>query len=180
MVWFLPFALDWAPASNILQHAWITWVTRGLYVGFRRIYIGTQVDDMFLETAMYRPQGQIFRTKPADLTTHVTWQAALNARMPAGSEYFIEIGHNGNGDIDTATDTTEGLTACDPNTGIEYTTTRSGNPEYTKPVGTGTDFWPAAPSVYGWSLQCVQIDELQNWFAVASNRDAFAHVSHTL
>ncbi|KAH7394491.1 hypothetical protein BKA66DRAFT_601103 [Pyrenochaeta sp. MPI-SDFR-AT-0127] len=179
MVWFLPFALDWAAASNMLQHAWITWVTRGLYVGFRRIYLSTQVDDMFLETGMYRPQGQLYRTKPADLSTHVTWQAALNARMPQGSDFFIEIGHNGNGDIDTATDTTEGLTACVPNTGIEYTSTRSGNPEYTKPVGTGTDLWPATPTTYGWSLECVEIDELQNWFALASNRDAFAHVSHT-
>jgi hypothetical protein len=61
-----------------LQHAWITWVTRGLYVGFRRIYLGTQVDDMFLETPMYRPQGQNYRCKPEDLDLHVTYQANLN------------------------------------------------------------------------------------------------------
>jgi hypothetical protein len=108
MVWFLPFALDWAPSSNYLQHAWINWVTRGLYVGFRRLYFSTQVDDMFLETPLYTPAGQTFRCRPDDLNLHVAWQTALNAKMPKGSEYFVEIGHNGNGAIEAATDTSEG------------------------------------------------------------------------
>jgi hypothetical protein len=180
MVWFMPFALDWAPSSNILQHSWITWVTRGLFVGFRRTYFSTQVDDMFLETPMYRPQGQNYRCKPADLDLHVTYQAALNARMPQGSEFFIEIGHNGNGDIETATDTAEGERTCSPKTGIEYADQASGSPEYTKPPGTGKDIWPSTPAKYSWSLECAQLDPLQNWFADEGNRDSFAHISHTL
>ncbi|KAF1851495.1 uncharacterized protein K460DRAFT_391756 [Cucurbitaria berberidis CBS 394.84] len=179
MAWFLPFALDWAAASNILQHAWITWITRGLYVGFRRTYLNTQVDDMFLETPMYRPQGQNYRAKPDDLSLHVDWQTTLNAKMPKGSEFFIEIGHNGNGDIEASTDTTEGASICTPNTGIEYAEQKDGSPEYMKPPGTGTDIWPATPTKYSWSLECVEIDELQNWFTEEENRDAFAHVSHT-
>lgn len=180
MVWFLPFALDWAPSSNYLQHAWINWVTRGLYVGFRRTYFSTQVDDMFLETPLYRPQGQSFRLKPDDLDVHVTWQATLNAKMPKGSEYFIEVGHNGNGDIEASTDTTEGATICNPDTGIEYPDQIDGPPDYTKPPGTGKDIWPTTPTEYTWSLECAEIDELQNWFADETNRDAFAHISHTL
>lgn len=180
MVWFLPFALDWAPSSNYLQHAWITWVTRGLYVGFRRIHFSTQVDDMFLETPLYRPQGQSYRCKPDDLTVHVGWQAQLNAKLPAGSEYFVEIGHNGNGDIEAATDTTEGWEICDPNSGIQYPDQIDGNPEYAKPPGTGTNIWPPTPTEYTWSLECAQIDPLQNWFAEAANRDVFGHISHTL
>lgn len=180
MAWFLPFALDWAPSSNILQHAWITWMTRGLFVGFRRIYLSSQVDDMFLETEMYRPEGKIYRATPADLTTHVSWQANLNSRMPAGSEFFIEIGHNGNGDIEASAYTNQGQTLCTPPQAIEYPEQPNGSPEYTKPPGTGTNIWPATPAQYSWSLQCAQIDPLENWFAVASQRDAFAHVSHTL
>lgn len=181
MVWFMPFALDWAATSNILQHAWINWITRGLYVGFRRTYLNTQVDDMFLETPMYRPTGQNYRAKPDDLSLHVDWQTTLNAKMPTGSEYFIEIGHNGNGDIEAATDTTEGASICSPKTGIEYPDQPDGGPlEYMKPPGTGTNIWPATPTKYSWSQDCAEIDELENWFADEDNRDNFAHISHTL
>ncbi|KAL5381573.1 hypothetical protein DPSP01_007025 [Paraphaeosphaeria sporulosa] len=179
MAWFLPFALDWAPSSNYLQHAWINWVTRGLYVGFRRLYFNTQVDDMFLETPLYTPSGQTYRCKPDDLTAHVDWQTTLNAKMPKGSEYFVEIGHNGNGAIEAATDTSEGQRTCSPNTAIEYPDQTDGPPDYTKPPGTGKDIWPTTPTKYSWSLECNEIDDLLNWFADESNRDAFAHISHT-
>ncbi|KAF1943568.1 hypothetical protein EJ02DRAFT_343048 [Clathrospora elynae] len=180
MVWFMPFALDWAASSNILQHSWITWVTRGLFVGFKRIYLNTQVDDMFLETPMYRPEGQVYRAKPDDLSLHVDWQANLNAKMPQGSEFFIEIGHNGNGDIETATDSTNGESLCSPNNAIEYSDQPDGwNLEYMKPPGTGSNIWPVTPANYSWSLKCAEIDELENWFAVKNQRDAFAHISHT-
>ncbi|KAF1914211.1 hypothetical protein BDU57DRAFT_286325 [Ampelomyces quisqualis] len=179
MVWFMPFALDWAPSSNIAQHSWIIWITRGLYVGFRRIYLGTQVDDMFLETPMYRPQGRNYRCKPEDLDWHVTWQANLNTKLPKGSEFFIEIGHNGNGDIEAAANTAVGETTCSPASGIEYADQPDGSPEYKKPPGTGVDIWPSTPAKYTWSLACAEIDGLQNWFANEVNRDAFAHISHT-
>jgi hypothetical protein len=135
---------------------------------------------MFLETPMYRPQGQNYRCKPEDLDLHVTYQANLNARMPKGSEFFIEIGHNGNGDIEASTNTVEGESACNPNTGIEYADQKDGNPEYMKPPGTGKNIWPNTPAQYTWSLECAQLDELENWFADESNRDSFAHISHTL
>jgi hypothetical protein len=53
---------------------------------------------MHLETDLYLPNGSSFRLRPEDLDVHVTWQAELNTRLPAGSSYVIEIGHNGNGD----------------------------------------------------------------------------------
>ncbi|KAF2662497.1 hypothetical protein K491DRAFT_709857 [Lophiostoma macrostomum CBS 122681] len=179
MVWFMPFALDWSPSSNILQHAWIHWITRGLFVGFRRLYLNTQVDDMFLETPLYTPAGQTYRCKPDDLSAHVDWQTDINARMPTGSEYFVEIGHNGNGDIEAATDTTDGARSCSPSQGIEYADQTDGPPDYTKTPGSGTDIWPATPTAYTWSQDCAEVDELENWFADETNRDAFAHISHT-
>lgn len=135
---------------------------------------------MFLETPLYRPQGKNYRAKPDDLSLHVSWQITLNNEMSKGSEYFIEIGHNGNGDIEAATDTTDGESICSPNVGIEYADQSSGSPEYTKPPGTGANIWPNTPAKYTWSLECAEIDELENWFAVSEQRDAFAHISHTL
>lgn len=129
---------------------------------------------------MYTPKTNSYRCKPADLDLHVTWQADLNKRMPSGSEYFVEIGHNGNGDIEAATDTAAGETYCNPASGINYADQPDGNPEYMKPPGTGRNIWPSTPTSYTWSLDCAELDPLQNWFAVASNRDAFAHLSHTL
>lgn len=181
MVWFMPFALDWAPSSNVLQHAWITWVTRGLYVGFKRIYLNTQVDDMFLETPMYRPQGQNYRVVSDDLAAHVDWQSTINAKMPKGSEYFIEIGHNGNGDIEAATDMTEGQNLCSPPNAIEYPDQPDGGPlEWKTTPGSNTDIWPSTPAKYTWSQDCAELDDLENWFADPDNRDNFAHISHTL
>jgi hypothetical protein len=51
--------------------------------------------------------------------------------------------------------------------------------EYVKPPGTGTSLWPATASTYPYSLACIQLDPLQNWWAKPTNRDAFMHISHT-
>ncbi|KAF2808373.1 uncharacterized protein BDZ99DRAFT_445777 [Mytilinidion resinicola] len=177
-VWFLPFAQDWSPASNFLQHAWIHWMTRGLYVGFRRVYFNTQVDDMFLETDIYSPANTTFRIRPDDLSNHVTWQANLNTRLPSGSQYVIEIGHNGNGDIEAALDTA-GSSTCKPDTAIEYADQIDTPLEFQKPLGTGTNIWPTTPTSYTWSLACAKLDALEQWFATASNLNAFSHISHT-
>jgi hypothetical protein len=79
MAWFIGWASDWSPTSTYLEHAWITWMTRGLYVGFRRVHFSTQVDDMFLATTLYSPANVDFRVTPADLDGHVAWSTALNA-----------------------------------------------------------------------------------------------------
>lgn len=50
MVFFTSFAAGWSQASNFIQHSWITWMTRGLYLGQRRAYLGTHIDDVLLTT----------------------------------------------------------------------------------------------------------------------------------
>lgn len=52
---------------------------------------------MFLTTAIY--SGGLFRIEAADLAAHISWMASVNAKLPAGSNYTIEVGHNGNGNI---------------------------------------------------------------------------------
>jgi len=48
-----------------------------------------------------------------------------------------------------------------------------------KPLGTGTNLWPSTPANYPYTTACTNLDALKTWWATPSNRDAFAHVSHT-
>ncbi|KAF2758816.1 hypothetical protein EJ05DRAFT_421851, partial [Pseudovirgaria hyperparasitica] len=181
MVWFLPFATEWSATSNFLQHAWIHWATRGLYSGFRRIYFSTQVDDMFLATELYEPAGTEFRIRTSDLNGIRDWIPTINAKMPGGSSYIPEIGHNGNGDIEAAVtlDYNNSPAKCSPQEAIEYDEQVDTPLEFKKNLGSGTDIWPATPTAYAWSLNCAKLDALEQWWTVVANRDAFAHVSHT-
>lgn len=177
MVWFMGWATDWSQTSNYLQHAYIHWMTRGLFVGKRKIYLNTQVDDMHLATDLYYPSGSTFRIRNYDLDAIAAWQTNINTRLPSGSSYFVEIGHNGNGDIDNATDQTAGATACDPAYAVDYTSPPDTALEFQKPLGTGTDLWPATWVNYTWSLTCAKLDPVATWFN--TNPNTFAAVSHT-
>lgn len=100
MVFYVPFATDWAMTSVWLQHAWIDWGTRGLYTGYRRALLLTQIDDMFLESDIYSPSGTTYRIGAADLAEHITFTKTINSKLNPGSNWFIEVGHNGNGNIE--------------------------------------------------------------------------------
>lgn len=177
MVWFGSWATEWSPTSNFLQHSYIHWMTRGLFLGARKTYLSTQIDDVHLSTDMYVPEGKNFRLRPADLQAHVTWTRNINGRMPAGSNYFVELGHNGNGDIIQAVSTEN--TVCNPDDAIWYDYPPATPQEFQKPLGTGVDNWPTSPAQYSWSVACAKRDPLATWLMTAANRDAFAHVSHT-
>jgi hypothetical protein len=178
-VWFLPFSTDWSPTSTFLSHAWIQWMTRGLYLGFRRVYFNTQVDDMFLETDMYQPNGTTFRIRPADIAEHITWMVDINSRMPAGSKYVMEIGHNGNGNIEQAVDSdyNDNPAKCKPQSGIEYPDQIDTPLEFMKPLGTGTSIWPTDITSYQWSLDCLKLDPLGVFWFNTTNMNKFFHVT---
>lgn len=134
---------------------------------------------MQLATDIYQPADTKFRLRTSDLEAHVTWQADLNSRLPAGSSYTVEIGHNGNGNIEWAVEAdTNDL--CDPPSMIDYTSYPPDTPlEFQKPVGSGESIWPTTPASYNWTIPCISLDTLGAWFMVPANRDAFMHVSHT-
>ncbi|TVY39443.1 hypothetical protein LSUB1_G004310 [Lachnellula subtilissima] len=177
MVFFIGSATDWSATSNLIQHAWIHWATRGLYTGYRRVNLNTQVDDMFLESDIYSPNGTTFQITPADLAQHVTWTATVNAKLNAGSNYFVEVGHNGNGNIEDANDLATS-TQCGSGP-IEYGDQIDTPLEFQKPLGTGTNIWPANALLYPYTTACTNLDALKIWWATPANRDVFAHVSHT-
>lgn len=179
-VWFMEFPTDSSYVPTLLSHAWIHWMTRGLFLGFRRIYFNTQVDDVFEKTELYE-SNEPYRIKPDDFKEHVTWMKDLNSRLPAGSSYVIELGHNGNGNIWSAVDNDydNDPAKCNPQEGIDYPTQIDGNPEIVKPIGTGTDYWDKKFKKYQWSLACSALDPLEVYFADKKNMNAYFHVSHT-
>ncbi|KAK2748412.1 hypothetical protein FQN55_004350 [Onygenales sp. PD_40] len=179
MVFFISWASDWSPTSGFLQHAWITWITRGLHAGYRRSYLSTQIDDMFLITELYDPVGDQFRIRPEDMTAHVAWMPTIRGKMNPGSDYFVEIGHNGNGVIEYGQESSEeGDAMCTPGM-IDIDEPPLTEPEWKKPIGSGIDMWPETPTEYAWTDDCVHIDPLLDWFQDIDNLDTFAHISHT-
>jgi hypothetical protein len=97
---------------------------------------------MHLNTDMYIPNGTTFIVRPEDWTAHIAWQASVNQRLPTGSNYTIEIGHNGNGAATNGLDT---LGICHPETAIYYADQVDTPLEFQKPLGTGTSLWPTTP-----------------------------------
>jgi len=51
--------------------------------------------------------------------------------------------------------------------------------EFKKEPGAGTDVWPDDIETYTWSDQCLTLDPLKRWWSNVTNRDAFAHLTHT-
>jgi hypothetical protein len=184
MVWFLPFSSDWSPTSAILMHTWVHWMTRGLYAGYRRMSLNTQIDDVFLITELFSPSTGSFRIVSDDLDAHVTWQQKMNSKFPKGSNYIVELGYNGNGNIelnDQYEEDNQHLKACQPGS-IEYDDQpdeTAGTIEYKKPLGTGTDLWPKSPTKYQYTDDCLFYDDLANWFLDSSNLNSYMHISHT-
>jgi hypothetical protein len=200
MVWFTSWATEWSQSSNFLQHAHIHYLTRGLCklniekwtlfssasltifpldAGFRRTYFGAQVDDVHLSTDLYQPANTTWRLRASDLVAHASWQTALSSRLPAGSSIRLELGHNGNGNIEYATNN-DPTGKCSPENAIELDAPYSETTlEFQKPLGSGTSVWPSTPATYKWTKACTALDPLTAWFEVTANRDNYFHVSHT-
>lgn len=63
---------------------------------------------------------------------------------------------------------------------VEYSDQVDTPLEFVKPLGSGTDLWPATPTTYPkYSTRCTANDELMQWFQDTTNLNYFAHVSHT-
>jgi hypothetical protein len=91
----------------------VTWLTRGIYLGYHRNYFSTQVDDVFLADNQWSIEGDCtpgddcygdksglttpdIRMQPADVTHLVDWQAARGMRL--------DMVFNGGGSDDVVAD----------------------------------------------------------------------------
>ena len=52
------------------------------------------------ESDVYYPNGTTFRIDTASLTAHITFMKTMNAKLNPGSDWWMEVGHNGNGNIE--------------------------------------------------------------------------------
>ncbi|KAL5339246.1 hypothetical protein BJX70DRAFT_364799 [Aspergillus crustosus] len=175
LVYFIGFDTVWSQTSSYLQHAWITWITRGLHAGFRRVNLNTQIDDMFLNTDIYQPAGDIFRITTADMDGISAWLPSIRAKLNPGSTYYVEIGHNGNGNVQSGEEVA-GENTCSPGA-IYWDAPPSVPLEWKKPLGTGESVWPTTPTSFTWNTNCLNADPLLIWFQEHLNE--YAHLSHT-
>lgn len=110
---------------------------------------------------------------------HITWQAEFVQTLNPGSVYFMEVGFNGNGNMDFVGNlNTAAAEACPASENVDDPIGPPQNAEWIKPLGTGVDMWPVNAK-YVWSESCILLDPLASFFQIAANRDAFAWISHT-
>eukprot|EP00698_Gefionella_okellyi_P011810 TRINITY_DN3136_c0_g5_i1.p1 TRINITY_DN3136_c0_g5~~TRINITY_DN3136_c0_g5_i1.p1 ORF type:complete len:360 (+),score=71.53 TRINITY_DN3136_c0_g5_i1:46-1125(+) len=80
----------------------INWASRNLYSGVGRIWLSTQIDDLFLDTQLYDVQSQAtgtnaFRIVGSDIDELAAFTTFIRTQMPAGSTYTPEWAFNGGG-----------------------------------------------------------------------------------
>jgi hypothetical protein len=75
--------------NQALRHGMLTWVTRGVFLGYQRSYLGLDVDDIFLpddkwdaaaNVTDYRPEVAI-RMTPADVDAAIAWQNRTGLKL---------------------------------------------------------------------------------------------------
>ena len=91
--------------NQALSYGLVNWVTRGMFLGERRVYMNPQPDDFFIENTLWSKGGQApacgtnvsdpsldtYRMTGADLTNAISWQNSL----PATQQIRMEIPFNG-------------------------------------------------------------------------------------
>ena len=94
--------------SIALGYGLVNWVTRGLFVGERRIYASPQVDDLFLDNDRWLPSipcgtpvdgtGNNIRMTGDDLVKVVNWQR-LRRSVPTTKDIRLTMAYNGLGTV---------------------------------------------------------------------------------
>jgi len=140
---------------------------------------------MFLDTDIWNvtsgpdPEGQRTRINATDLDRTIAWKAQFEATLNPGSVFIMETGINGNGNMDYVGDiNTNAAEACPSSLNVDDPISPNQNLEWIKPLGTGVNSWPT-PVQYNWSLSCILMDPLAEYFQNKNNLNAFAWISHT-
>ncbi|MFN8487919.1 MAG: hypothetical protein U0350_10025 [Caldilineaceae bacterium] len=100
-----PFLLH----SLLLSYGTINWVTKGLFLGERHVYLAPQNDDILIDddiwntTALTDTTGLTYRMSGADLTANINGQNTMRRTYPLantpGSPVTIEWAFNGSGAV---------------------------------------------------------------------------------
>lgn len=99
---------SYVTSSIALAHLWVKWLTKGVYIGKRRLYMGMQIDDFMLESYIWNPKlhkntfnrDRIYRSTKEDLEFIISWQNSLENEFY--NKLRLELTFNGGGIIDFA------------------------------------------------------------------------------
>jgi len=89
--------------SLALSYGVINWVTRGLFVGERHVYLNPQVQEFFLANTLWDTQqnssstGPVFRMSDMDLERTVAWQRRIQSTRPVAKDFRLELAFSGQG-----------------------------------------------------------------------------------
>ena len=89
--------------SQVLGYGVVNWVTKGLFIGKKRISLTPQLDDLFIDDDQWVPSahsdttGLIYRNTSQDWQAIVNWQAQVRASSPLLSAIRLEFPFNGEG-----------------------------------------------------------------------------------
>jgi len=167
----------WSQSSTMVNHLWLTWGTRALFNGFRRVYFTPHIDDVFLGTELVNPKkksttgGETFRTTPTDFQKIAKFQKDVLNDMPKGSFYRVELAYNGNGI----------LISGDYTQSIQIDTNRYHDEEWVKEPGTGDQRWPKPNYQFSNDqIKTFSKDPIYNYFSNnATAQQEFFWSSHT-
>ncbi|MFN3430867.1 MAG: hypothetical protein ACK46X_13040 [Candidatus Sericytochromatia bacterium] len=83
--------------SITLGYGLVNWVTSGLFMGERRVYIGAQSDDYLIADDIWG--GGTYRMSDKDLQAYLKWQTAMRA-TPMMADFRLDWAFNGEGTVD--------------------------------------------------------------------------------
>ena len=84
--------------SLALAHGLLNWVTGGLYLGERHVYMTPQIDDIFIDDDLYG--GGVYRINGADWTAVTAWQTGKQLQDQT-AELRLHMAFNGEGTTGT-------------------------------------------------------------------------------
>ena len=99
--------------SLMLNYGLIRWVTKGVFLGDRRMYFAAHADDYFIDNDVWDPATKtnrfLFRLRATDVRNTITWQTRLRQQNPLWNTFVTDMAFNGDGYIPNLPQ------ICDPN-----------------------------------------------------------------
>lgn len=86
-----------------LSYGTINWLTKGLFLGYRKVWINPQIDDLLIDSDMWDiaaqsdTTGRLFRLSGLDFTRAITWQNRVRSTFPLATSLTLEWAFNGEG-----------------------------------------------------------------------------------
>jgi hypothetical protein len=87
--------------SSVLTYGLVRWVSRGVFLGEKKMYFSAHIDDYFLPNDTWdvnlKRNNLSFRLRPTDLQSTASWQTSFRTRFPTFAGFKFELFYNGLG-----------------------------------------------------------------------------------